>query len=163
MGLSTYLSSPSNSLQCFKREILSIQLCYSTFVMHARPFAFFFIKNYFAFYASPFFFQEESWWRLTSIDTPLVSLMLSLPFPLCGNKVSWGEENFVLREREMESLPWWRSIRKTWQSCSWLWKRWWQLWASCSSSETWAGFFKDAKLWPHCLQNLQHSLTTTAL
>ena len=40
----------------------------------------------------------ESWWRLTSIDTPLVSLMLSLPFPLCGNKVSWGEENFVLRE-----------------------------------------------------------------
>ena len=58
----------------------------------------FFIKNYFAFYASPFFFQEESWWRLTSIDTPLVSLMLSLPFPLCGNKVSWGEENFVLRE-----------------------------------------------------------------
>ena len=24
-------------------------------------------------------------------------------------------------------------------------------------------FFKDAKLSPHCLQNLQHSLTTTAL
>ena len=105
----------------------------------------FFIKNYFASYASPFFFQEESWWRLTSIDTPLVSLLLSLPFPLCGNKVSWGEENFVLREREMESLPWWRSIRKTWQSCSWLWKRWWQLWASCSSSETWEGFFQRCK------------------
>ena len=66
--------------------------------MYVRPFAFFFIKNYFAFYVSPFFFQEESWWRLTSIDTPLVSLLLSLPFPLCGNKVSWGEENFVLRE-----------------------------------------------------------------
>ena len=28
-----------------------------------------------------------------------VSLMLSLPFPpWCVNKVSWGEENFVVRE-----------------------------------------------------------------
>ena len=160
MGLNTYLSSPSYSLPCCKREILSIQLCFWMFVhLHF----FFYKKNRFAFYAYSFFFQEEFRWRLTCIDLLFDSLMLSLPFPLCVNKVSWSGENFVLREGGVESLPWWRSIRKTWQSCSRLWKRWWQLWASCSSSETWAGFFKDARLWPYCLQNLQHSLTTTSL
>ena len=82
----------------------------------------FYKKNRFDFYAYSFFFQEEFRWRLTCIDLLFDSLMLSLPFPLCVNKVSWSGENFVLREGGVESLPWWRSIRKTWQSCSRLWK-----------------------------------------
>ena len=57
--------------------------------LNVCPFAFFFYKkNRFAFYAYSFFFQEEFRWRLTCIDLLFDSLMLSLPFPLCVNKVS---------------------------------------------------------------------------
>ena len=72
----------------------------------------------------------------------LVVVVTSIPSVWEQSLLRWRE---LRSERGVETLPWWRSIRKTWQSCSWLWKRWWQLWASCSSSETWEGFFQRCK------------------